>query len=54
MVEPANEHCREYARLHIKAVKRGVNIDGQGIIFWHELLAKKIRLAAKLPKTNGR
>lgn len=54
MVEPADEHCREYARLHIKAVKRGVNIDGQGIILWHELLAKKIRLAAKLPKTNGR
>ena len=47
MVEPTDPNCREYARLHIKVVKTGVNIDGQAIIPWHELLAKKIRLASK-------
>lgn len=51
MVEPTDPDCREYARLHIKVVKSGLNIDGQAIIPWEDLLAKKIRL---LSKPNGR
>jgi hypothetical protein len=52
MVEPNDSDCREYARLHIKAMKTGVNIDGQGVIPWEDLLAKKIRVLAKELK-NG-
>lgn len=47
MVEPNDADCREYARLHIKAVKSGVNIDGQGVIPWDDLLSKKIKAVAK-------
>ena len=47
MVEPNDADCREYARLHIKAVKSGVNIDGQGVIPWDDLLAKKINSIVK-------
>ena len=47
MVEPNDPDCREYARLHIKAMKTGVNIDGQGVIPWDDLLARKIRVLVK-------
>ena len=47
MVEPNDPDCREYARLHIKVVKTGLNIDGQAVIPWDDLLAKKIRETIK-------
>lgn len=47
MVEPNDPNCREYARLHIKAVKSGVNIDGQAVIPWDDLLSKKIKAVSK-------
>lgn len=47
MVEPDDPNNREYARLHIKAMKSGVNIDGQAVIPWEDLLSKKIRVLTK-------
>jgi hypothetical protein len=52
MVEPDIEGAREYARLHIKATKTGLNIDGQGTIRWDDLLAYKIRVSIKQAKAN--
>lgn len=52
MVEPDDPNSREYARLHIKAVKSGVNIDGQAVIPWDDLLAKKIKSISREMK-NG-
>ena len=47
MVEPNDVDCREYARLHIKAVKTGLNIDGQAVIPWDDLLERKIAEATR-------
>lgn len=54
MVEPDVDGAREYARLHIKATKAGLNIDGQGVLPWNDVLAPKIRLISKsLKAANG-
>ena len=52
MVEPDDEGVREYARLHLKAMNSGLNVDGQAIIPWEDLLSAwpKVRKGAK----NGR
>lgn len=39
LVEPENQHDREYARLHVEADEYGLNIDGQGYVSWPELVA---------------
>ena len=41
LVEPDVEGAREYARLSVTAEKDGLNIDGQGVIPWQQLLAAK-------------
>ena len=48
MVEPDDLNSREYARLHIKVMKSGLNIDGQAVIPWDDLLAKRIKQAIKV------
>ena len=47
MVEPDDLNSREYARLHIKAMKTGLNIDGQAVIPWDDLLERKIAEATR-------
>lgn len=37
MVEPEDEHCREYGRLCLKAELDGLNVDGQAVIPWEQL-----------------
>ena len=38
LVEPEIEGAREYARLSITAESDGLNIDGQGIIPWAQII----------------
>lgn len=38
LVEPDVEGAREYARLSITAEPDGLNIDGQGIIPWNQII----------------
>lgn len=54
MVEPDVDGAREYSRLHLKATKTGLNVDGQGIIPWDNLLSRKIRqIGRQLKAENG-
>jgi len=46
LVEPEIEGAREYARLSITAELDGLNIDGQGIIPWTQII-KAIAAARK-------
>jgi hypothetical protein len=39
LIEPDIEGAREYARLSIIAEPAGLNVDGQGIIPWEQLLS---------------
>jgi len=41
LIEPDVEGAREYSRLSVTAEPDGLNIDGQGVIPWQQLLAAK-------------
>lgn len=39
MVEPYDKDSREYARLHVSIEAEGINIDGQGVIPWMDIMS---------------
>ena len=55
MVEPADADCREYARLHVAIEADGINIDGQGVIPWMDIMSSYDFLEQQLNlKRNAR
>ncbi len=53
LIEPDIEGAREYARLSIIAEPAGLNVDGQGIIPWEQLLSARQSYAVNLKKRNA-
>jgi len=53
LIEPDIEGAREYARLSIIAEPAGLNVDGQGLIPWEQLLSARQSYAVNLKKRNA-
>jgi hypothetical protein len=53
LIEPDVEGAREYARLSIIAEPEGLNIDGQGIIPWMQLMTARQSYALNVKKRDA-
>jgi hypothetical protein len=53
LIEPDVEGAREYARLSVTAEPDGLNIDGQGVIPWTQLMTARQSYTLNLKKRDA-